>query len=153
MKSNTMSAPSSVVHKREVSKIRWYAMKGIYLLTFLSLGYQTWETLLFSNSTWDPTEGVAYAFWGAYSVLMGIGIRYPLKMLPLLMLQLFYKSVWLLTIGYPSWLNGNLDAVGQEFVRIFLIAVVLDLLIIPWRYVYRTYFKNLVPFAGHRPSN
>jgi hypothetical protein len=41
------------------------------------------------------------SFWAALVTLSGLGLRYPLKMLPLLFMQLFYKSVWLIAVAFP----------------------------------------------------
>ena len=60
-------------------------------------------------------------------------------MLPLVLLQLMYKSTWLLTIGLPAYLAGTMNEIGQGLVFVCAVGVVLDLLIVPWSYVFRVY--------------
>ena len=82
------------------------------------------------------------AFWGALAALAGLGIRYPLRMLPLLLLQLVYKSIWLIVAGLPLWSVGG----SSDLMRAMMMGVVLDLIVIPWPYVFKTY----VQAAGDR---
>ena len=76
----------------EVSTLRLYLMRLVYLLNFVLLGLDVWPGLINHVGAWDPVKGVAFSFWAALSVLSGLGLRYPLRMLPLLLLQLVYKS-------------------------------------------------------------
>ena len=126
-----------------VPKWRWYLLKAFYTFVFLAFGYQIWSTIVQETQLWDPMEAIAYSFWAAYATLMGLGIRYPLKMLPLLLLQLFYKMVWLLIAYLPLKAAGSLDETAMELYRANGIGVLLDVLIIPWGYVYQTILKPL----------
>ncbi|WP_282080532.1 hypothetical protein [Aquimarina algiphila] len=132
--------------EKKLSKIRLYLMRGLYLLTFLSLGYNSWLEIIIPSEKWGPYDGITFSFWAAYATLMGIGIRYPIKMLPLLLLQLFYKSVWLIGIAYPLWSTDQLDSVSADFLRPFLIAIPVDLIVIPWGYVWIHYIKGFFKF-------
>ena len=126
----------------EVSLFRLYLMRTLYLLTFVGVGMGVWPALINHPKPWDPMHGVAFSFWAAYSALMGLGIRYPLKMLPLLLLQLFYKSVWLLAVALPLSSAGPLDPVASELTRVFVGAVIADLIVIPWPYVWANYVRK-----------
>ncbi len=131
---------------KKVSKFKNCAMKFVYLLTFIALGYDVWSEIINPSEVWGPYDGVVYSFWAAYATLMGLGVRYPLKMLPLLLLQLFYKSVWLLGIYLPLSLQGQLDTASEGFLMPFAIAIPLDLIAIPWKYVYQNYIYRLFRF-------
>jgi len=122
----------------EVSRLRLYLMRAVYLLTFVGVGSQVWPGIIAHEKEWDPLAGVAFSFWGAYTVLMGLGIRYPLQMVPLLLLQLFYKSVWLLAVAPSLWSAGR--SIGM--IKMFAMVVLVDVLVIPWRYVFAQYFRK-----------
>ena len=77
---------------------------------------------------------------GALTLLSLLGVRYPLKMLPLLFFELAWKTVWVLSFGLPLWLAGQLDAGTAETLQACLFGVVLCPLVIPWGYVRRHYF-------------
>jgi len=87
----------------ETSMFRLYLMRLLYLLNFVMLGLSVWPEIISHAGAWDPVKGVAFSFWAALSVLSGLGLRYPLKMLPLLLLQLLYKSIWVIAIALPLW--------------------------------------------------
>ena len=56
------------------------------------------------------------------------GLRYPLQMLPLLLFQFTYEAVWLLAIAIPQWTAFK----STDLAQARLVAVVLDLIAIPW---------------------
>ena len=122
----------------EVSTFRLYLMRLLYLLNFVLLGLDVWPGIINHVGAWDPVKGVAFSFWAALSALSGLGLRYPLKMLPLLLLQLFYKSVWLMAVALPQW--SAVQSTGLA--KAMLIGVVVDLIGIPWPYVLANYVKK-----------
>ncbi|MFM7357999.1 MAG: hypothetical protein ACKO1T_05405 [Sediminibacterium sp.] len=124
-----------------VAKYRLYLMRGFYVFAFIFLGRDAWTELIFHKEIWEPLDGVAYSFWAAYSTLMILGLRRPLKMLPLLLLQFFYKSIWLIGVALPLWRNNQFED-AKELTTIFIVGVVLDILIIPWKYVFKKYFST-----------
>lgn len=128
---------------REVSKIRTYLLQFIYLATALSVGFQAWMEIIVSEQIWDPIYGVAYSVWASYALLMLIGVRFPLKMLPLILLQFVYKLVWITGIYYPLYRIGENNEVAFGLFRSWLFAVVVELFIIPWPYVYKHYLKDI----------
>jgi hypothetical protein len=91
-----------------------------------------------SKGAWDPVHGVALSSWAALPALSGLGVRYPLKMAPLLLLQFFYKSVWLMAVALPLRSAGQ----STDLTKTFVIGVVLDLIVIPWSYVLAHYVKE-----------
>jgi len=70
--------------------------------------------------------------------LSSLGLRYPLKMLPLIFMQLFYKSVWLIAFGLPLWLAGRPPDLTDGMV----FGAVLDLIVIPRPYVLANYVRK-----------
>lgn len=121
----------------EASTFRLYLLRAVYLLNFVGLGLMVWPGVINHQGAWDPLQGVAFSFWAAFSTLTGLGVRYPLKMLPLLLLQLLYKSIWLIAVALPLWNAGN----PTNLTRIFAIPVLVDLIAIPWPYVLTHYVR------------
>jgi hypothetical protein len=68
-----------------------------------------------------------------------VGIRYPIKMLPLLFFEFVWKAIWILAFGLPLSLSGGLDPNvsfgGTETLIACLVGVVLVPLAMPWGYV------------------
>jgi len=123
-----------------VSTLRLHLMRLLFAGTFLFVGTNAWKRILTHEGPWDPLHGVAFSFWAAYSVLMLLGLRYPLKFLPLLLLQLFYKLVWLAAVALPLWSANQLrGSAASGMATIFAVAALVDLLVVPWRYALRSY--------------
>jgi hypothetical protein len=122
----------------EVSILRLYLMRGMYLLNFLLVGSGVCAAFLHRAEPWGSITGVAFSFWAALSALSLLGIRYPLAMLPLLFIQLLYKTVWLIGVYVP------LRAVGRssDLTQGFAMAIMLDIIVIPWSYVLVHYVKK-----------
>ena len=117
---------------------RLYLMRLLYLLNFVMLGLSVWPEIINHAGAWDPVKGVAFSFWAALSVLSGLGLRYPVKMLPLLLLQLLYKSIWVIAVALPLWSAFR----SIELTRIMAMGAVVDLMVIPWTYVIANYIKK-----------
>ncbi|WP_108812102.1 hypothetical protein [Sphingorhabdus sp. Alg231-15] len=123
----------------EVSAIRRWIMRIPFFFTGVLFTFTAWGTLIEHWGTFEPIEGVAFAFWGALSLLAIIGLRFPVKMLPILLLQFGYKLLWIAAVGYPLMSRGELDSSGQDLFQANAMGVVIDLIAIPWIYVIRTY--------------
>jgi hypothetical protein len=123
---------------KEVSLLRLYLLRGMYLLNCVLLSTGVWTQFRHRQEPWDPITGVAFSFWAALAVLSALGIRYPATMLPVLFIQLFYKTFWFLLVYFP------LRAVGRssDLALGFLIAIALDIVVIPWDYVRAHYIRK-----------
>lgn len=128
----------------EIGKIRLYAMRIVFFLTFIGLAPGAWQEIISPNETVEAYYGVAVSFWAALSVLALIGIVYPVKMMPLLILQFSYKLVWLVGVGYPLYSQGLLDESSEGLAMANGIGVIIDLLVIPWVYAFKKYFEKPV---------
>jgi len=122
----------------ETSRLRLYLMRFVYLGNFVFVGLSAWPALINHVGEWDPVRGAAFSFWAALSLLSVLGLRYPLRMLPLLLLQLLYKSIWLIAVALPLWSAGRSTGLANIFVAGF----VADLIVIPWSYVLANYVKK-----------
>jgi hypothetical protein len=71
-------------------------------------------------------------------VLAAVGIRYPLQMLPVLLFEIVWKSIWLIAVALPLWSANQIDARAWETVSDCLFGAIL-IPLIPWRYVVSQY--------------
>jgi hypothetical protein len=122
-----------------VPRISVYAMKVFFALMFLLIGTQSWIHILTYKGSWDPTKAVAWCTWTAYCTLSFFGIYNTLKMLPIMLFMIFYKTLWLFLIAYPLWLAGQLKGSAAEEMTYTFIWVIIPILFFPWRYFFRTY--------------
>jgi hypothetical protein len=132
---------------REVSTLRLYLLRAMYLLNFVLLGASIWPRLIRHEDVSDPLQAVALSFWAALATLCALGIRYPLKMLPLLFIQLLYKSIWMTAVALPLWSSYR----SSDYIGGMVLGIVLDLIAIPWPYVVAIYFRERAERWGSRP--
>lgn len=125
----------------EVSTFRLYLLRATYLLMVVGLGLTIWPGILHPPKDLALMRGVARSLLGAVALLAVLGIRYPLKMLPLLCFELAWKSIWILAFGLPLWAAHQLDPDTRETLNACLMGIVLFPLVIPWRYVLANYVK------------
>src|SRR5215210_1555659 len=128
----------------EVSTFRLYLLRAMYVFTVVGLAIEKLPALL-HPATLSPGDSVILSVLGATALLAVVGIRYPLKMLPLLFFEFVWKSIWILTFGLPLSLSGGLDPNvsfgGTETLIACLVGVVLVPIAMPWGYVFKHYLK------------
>lgn len=120
---------------------RQHLLRVVFVLNFLGLAFDNWSTVLYPGEQLDPWSGVAISFYAAFSLLCLLGIRYPLKFLPLLMIQLIYKSAWMVSTYLPAYQLNQVDENLSSWFWVMVPGIVINLLVIPWGFVYREYLK------------
>ena len=67
-----------------------------------------------------------------------LGLRYPVKMLPILLFESAWKLLWLGAIAMPLWVRHDMDATTAQVAGAALWVVII-LAVVPWRYVFTQY--------------
>ena len=124
----------------KVSTLRLYLLRAMYALIAVGLGLTVWPLIVSPPFTADA-QSVIRALLGALAIFSALGIRYPVKMLPLLLFELLWKIIWVVASALPLWFGPGLDTYASETLFACLIGVVLVPLVIPWGYVYAHYIK------------
>jgi len=125
----------------EVSTLRLYVLRGTYLIGAVGLAVSVWPVLLDHSTDWASTHGTVAGIMAGLSVMSLLGLRYPLKMLPILVLELVWKSIYLVAVSLPAWLAGQLDANLLSNAKTCLGSVIVLLIILPWPYLFTHYIK------------
>ena len=123
----------------ELSLARLHAMRAGYLLVGVGLAFVKWPLLPDAHAL-PLFEGVTLCLLTAMSFLALVGLRHPVKLLPLLLFEATWKLLWLALVALPAAVTGNLDAATTELVVNCSLVVVI-LAVIPWRFVWRTYVR------------
>lgn len=123
----------------EVSLFRLYVLRATYLLLVIGLGAMIVPPILNHELT---SRGVIQSLLGAFWVLAFFGLRYPLQMLPLLLLEFVWKLIWTLAYGLPQWSAGQFPPTFAEDAFNIGFGVIVMPLVIPWGYVWRHYVKQ-----------
>lgn len=122
-----------------VRPINVFLLRLIYLLMCTLMARTAWSSLLGHQGAWEPYRAMADCVWAAYGTLALLGLRHPLRMLPVVLFMIFYKSLWLAVVAWPLWRAGTLaGSSAEELATIFLAAPVFAVCV-PWGYVVRRF--------------
>src|SRR5689334_7374307 len=113
----------------EVSTFRLYLLRAMYAFMAIGLAIFKLPGIVNPPANLSTTGSVVLSVLGAIALLAVLGIRYPVKMLPLLLFEL------------PQWSAGQLAPDAQEVLVNNLVGVVLVPLVMPWGYVFKQYIK------------
>jgi hypothetical protein len=122
-----------------VRRINVYLLRLVFILMFFVLGKDTWTHIFTHQGPWEPRDAMAWCVWTAFATLAGLGIIRPLKMLPILLLEIFYKVLWLILVAYPLWSAGMLTGSSAESTTSAFLWVILPIVAVPWVYVIGNY--------------
>jgi hypothetical protein len=112
-------------------------MRVGYLLMGAGLAITKWPEL-FNHEPWELKEGTVLTMLVAMSVLALLGLRYPQRMLPILLFEVGWKLTWLGFVALPLWLDGNLaGATREQAASVLLVTIIIA--VIPWRHVVSQY--------------
>jgi hypothetical protein len=107
-------------------------MRVGYLVMVVGLAVTKWPELL-AHDPWELKHGTVLTMLVAMSALALLGIRYPERMLPILLFEVGWKLTWLGVVALPLWLDGNLTGATREQAAAVL-WVVIVIAVIPWRH-------------------
>ena len=126
-------------------KIRWKWLKFMYWYTILGAGVfglamvlaPEFVRSLFGWPLQDPiVYGVTGSVWLAFGLLSILGLKSPLKYLPVLLMQLTYKSVWFIGVVFPLLVSGKFPTYAILLVVIMASYIIGDLIAIPFHYLF-----------------
>ncbi|MBU1706070.1 MAG: hypothetical protein ABIJ25_01935 [Pseudomonadota bacterium] len=130
---------------KKETNVRWGWLKGMYIYTIVGAGGFGLGMIIIPNEmrslfSWpgqDPiTFGVTGSVYLSFALLSILGLRSPLKLVPVLLLQLSYKSVWFIGVVLPLLVAGKFPMYGILHVVIFATYIIGDLIAIPFSYVF-----------------
>jgi len=124
--------------KDELSLFRLYVLRAIYFLIAFAEGSQIIPALFVHEPT---ARGVIPALLSALCVLCLFGLRYPQQMLPLLLFETAWKTIWFFAFGLPQYMSGQVPPTFAEDFKAITAGVVIMPFVIPWGYVWRNYVK------------
>ena len=122
-----------------VRPINIYVLRVYFALMFFLMGHTAWTKVLTHSGEWEPINAVTWCVWAGYATISFIGIYNTLKMLPIAVFMVFYKTLWLIVVAYPLWISNKLKgSAPDELANIFVWAL-LAIPFIPWKYFFKNY--------------
>jgi hypothetical protein len=142
-------APAAVTARRtETGAGTASGQLALWQLNLLRVGYAVmgvalavlkWP-LLFDHGPWSLAEGTKESMLIAMSFLALMGLRYPARMLPILLFEVAWKATWLGLVALPLWWDDRLEGAPREQTGAVL-WVVLIVAVIPWRHAVTQYLR------------
>ena len=125
--------------------VRWGWLKAMYIYTIigaggLGLGIIVIPSVMPSLFSWPDQDPIVFGIIGSvslsFALLSILGLKAPLKFVPVLLLQLCYKVVWFIGVIIPILLVGKFPIYAILHVVIFATYIIGDLIAIPFSYVF-----------------
>ena len=126
-------------HLSEISTLRLWLLRAMYLFIALGLVLTVWPGIVAPSDTTADVGTVVQALLGALALLCIVGLRYPLRMIPVLLFELLWKLIWVVAFALRMWQHQGLDQYASETLFACVIGVVLVPLALPWAYVFKHY--------------
>ena len=128
-----------------VRPINIYLLRVFYALMVLFVATDSWSTIVTHEGAWDRFRAMAFCVWATYTSLAILGVFHPLRMLPIMLFAVGYKTLWLAIVAYPLWRAGTLwDSPEAAMTKAYIAAPFLAI-VIPWGYVFRHYVMGRLP--------
>jgi len=121
-------------------------LKIMYIITIFGVGSfglmmliaPSFAIALFSQPAQDLyIYGVAAAVWATFGLLAILGLRDPIRYMPILLFQFVYKLIWIFAVLLP-----NIIVDGAQFYTIFLLIIFIffvvgDFLTLPFKELFK----------------
>lgn len=116
-------------------------MKGMYIANMIVAGWigvtsvssPRYAAMYIFSNVYQQTEVIRLvgALWLSIAILSALGLARPFVFSPILLVQLIYKSTWLLTVALPAFRKQEPFPVAMTW--FFIVWVVILPFVIPWR--------------------
>jgi hypothetical protein len=126
------------------ASIRWGWLKAMYIYTLVGaggfgLGMILLPDQLQSAFRFPPQDPVMLGACGSVFLALGLvsllGLRSPLKFVPILLVELLYKPIWLVACALPLFLRGEFPFYVVFISFVFITFIIGDLIAIPFPYL------------------
>ena len=130
--------PSTLNPVPAVSLWRVNLLRVCFLVLAVVMGSMVWLQLLFESADWPVIRGVAKSMLAALALLSLLGVRHPLQLLPLMLYEIAWKTIWLVFVALRAWLAGKWTAdIESMFTQ--TVGIVIVYFVVPWRYAWARY--------------
>jgi hypothetical protein len=135
----TVSARTDV--DDELSTRRLNVMRFGYAFMGVGLAIVKWPLLIQDAPSLPVWEGVVTCLLTAMSLLAFLGLRYPVRMLPILLFEVAWKILWIAVVAIPHLVADDMNpATGEILFNCYFVVVIIA--VIPWGYVWRRYVRT-----------
>ena len=124
-----------------ISERRRNLLRVPYAIMAIGLAVVVWPYIISHDLVQAHSGPASQSMLAALGLLSVIGIFKPVKMLPLLIFEILWKFIFMVSFALPLIISGTADNVTWENVWA-CITVVIFFAFIPWRFVLKSYFTR-----------
>jgi len=125
----------------QVSPFRLNCLRAMYLFIVVGFGTFLLPSILFPGHALEPLEAVTNYMLLAFWLLSVPGLIYPLQMLPVLLWEIVWKTVWVLMVALPQWQSGHMERFTENNLS-WIPILVACYAAVPWGYVFNNYLRK-----------
>ena len=92
-----------------IRPVNIYLMRLIFALMCFVMGKDVWSFIFSHSGTWNENEAIAWSVWAGFSVMALLGLFRTVAMIPVLILEIIYKVIWLTLYAWPLIRDGRLE--------------------------------------------
>lgn len=101
------------------------------------LGVFVWPTVVHHTSNFAIAEGIRTALLAGLGATAALGLRYPVQMLPVLLFEVIWKTIYLIAFALPLWSSHQIGQAADDVRAVLMVVIFIPL--IPWRYAFAHY--------------
>jgi hypothetical protein len=125
----------------ELSIRRMNVLRFGYAFWGVGLAIVKWPLLLNNAQDLPVMTGAVACMLTAMSLLAFLGLRYPVRMLPILLFEVIWKVIWIGAVAVPHLISNDLDSeTGDVLFSCSFVVVIVA--VIPWRHVWTRYVRT-----------
>ena len=113
-------------------------MRVGYAVMGVGLAVVRWPDVIAYDRSTPLYEGIVAVLLTAMSLLAFLGLRYPVRLLPILLFECLWKLIWLSVVALPAVVVGDVDEAMSDVIFSCSFVVII-LAVTPWGYVWRHY--------------
>ncbi len=113
-------------------------MRVGYAVMGVGLAVVRWPDVIAYDRSTPLYEGIVAVLLTAMSLLAFLGLRYPVRLLPILLFECLWKLIWLSVVALPAVVAGDVDEAMSDVIFSCSFVVII-LAVTPWGYVWRHY--------------
>jgi hypothetical protein len=132
------TASTSAADRPRISALRLNLLRVPYAILAVGLGAYVWPDVIRHSDVFTAHHAIPTSLLAGLGAVALLGLRYPLRMLPLLVFEFAWKAIFLIAFALPLYLSHRLDPATIENAEACLVVVLL-IPFMPWRYMFDTY--------------
>ncbi len=113
-------------------------MRVGYAVMGVGLALVRWPDVIAYDRSTPLDDGIVAVLLTAMSLLAFLGLRYPVRLLPILLFECLWKLIWLSVVALPAVVAGDVDEAMSDVIFSCSFVVII-LAVTPWGYVWRHY--------------